>query len=84
MHLVRSMIFTRAVEAPMKSVTTSFSPICVNQVGHLIQQASGTSNLKKVTLELGGKSPNIILSDANSVFPPLNITVTNTGEVKRR
>ncbi|KAG5840259.1 hypothetical protein ANANG_G00186920 [Anguilla anguilla] len=36
------------------------------EVGHLIQQASGSSNLKKVTLELGGKSPNIILSDANS------------------
>ncbi|XP_056141538.1 aldehyde dehydrogenase, mitochondrial-like [Lampris incognitus] len=35
------------------------------EVGHLIQQASGKSNLKKVTLELGGKSPNIIMSDAN-------------------
>ncbi|KAJ8415479.1 hypothetical protein AAFF_G00424590 [Aldrovandia affinis] len=35
------------------------------EVGHLIQQASGNSNLKKVTLELGGKSPNIIMSDAN-------------------
>uniref|UniRef100_A0A7N5ZRW8 aldehyde dehydrogenase (NAD(+)) n=1 Tax=Anabas testudineus TaxID=64144 RepID=A0A7N5ZRW8_ANATE len=35
------------------------------EVGHLIQQAAGSSNLKKVTLELGGKSPNIILSDAN-------------------
>ncbi|XP_066515566.1 aldehyde dehydrogenase, mitochondrial-like [Hoplias malabaricus] len=35
------------------------------EVGHLIQKASGASNLKKVTLELGGKSPNIILSDAN-------------------
>uniref|UniRef100_A0A8C7Y7B6 aldehyde dehydrogenase (NAD(+)) n=1 Tax=Oryzias sinensis TaxID=183150 RepID=A0A8C7Y7B6_9TELE len=34
-------------------------------VGHLIQQASGSSNLKRVTLELGGKSPNIVLSDAN-------------------
>ncbi|XP_057690366.1 aldehyde dehydrogenase, mitochondrial-like [Corythoichthys intestinalis] len=34
------------------------------EVGHLIQQASGNSNLKKVTLELGGKSPNIIMSDA--------------------
>lgn len=34
-------------------------------VGHLIQRASSASNLKKVTLELGGKSPNIILSDAN-------------------
>ncbi|XP_047217894.1 aldehyde dehydrogenase, mitochondrial-like isoform X2 [Girardinichthys multiradiatus] len=35
------------------------------EVGHLIQQAAGSSNLKKVTLELGGKSPNIVLSDAN-------------------
>ncbi|KAM6967690.1 aldehyde dehydrogenase, mitochondrial-like [Aplochiton taeniatus] len=35
------------------------------EVGYLIQKASGASNLKKVTLELGGKSPNIIMSDAN-------------------
>lgn len=42
--------------------------ICIHQVGHLIQQASGSSNLKKVTLELGGKSPNIVLSDANSMY----------------
>ncbi|KTG33818.1 hypothetical protein cypCar_00011521, partial [Cyprinus carpio] len=35
------------------------------EVGHLIMKASSTSNLKKVTLELGGKSPNIILSDAD-------------------
>ncbi|XP_073806117.1 aldehyde dehydrogenase 2 family member, tandem duplicate 1 isoform X1 [Danio rerio] len=34
-------------------------------VGHLIQRASSASNLKNVSLELGGKSPNIILSDAN-------------------
>lgn len=38
------------------------------EVGHLIQQASGSSNLKKVTLELGGKSPNIILSDADMAY----------------
>ena len=36
------------------------------QVGHLIQIAAGSSNLKRVTLELGGKSPNIIMSDADS------------------
>lgn len=38
------------------------------QVGHLIQVAAGSSNLKRVTLELGGKSPNIIMSDADSKF----------------
>lgn len=37
-------------------------------MGHLIQQAAGKTNLKKVTLELGGKSPNIILSDADSMY----------------
>lgn len=35
------------------------------EVGKLIQQASGNSNLKRVTLELGGKSPNIILADTD-------------------
>ncbi|XP_071791693.1 aldehyde dehydrogenase, mitochondrial-like [Asterias amurensis] len=35
------------------------------EVGHMIQQAAGRSNLKKVTLELGGKSPNIILKDCD-------------------
>ena len=34
-------------------------------VGHLIQQYSAESNLKKVSLELGGKSPMIVLDDAN-------------------
>src|SRR5271168_5067633 len=31
------------------------------EVGHLIMEAAAKSNLKPVTLELGGKSPNIIL-----------------------
>jgi aldehyde dehydrogenase (NAD+) len=35
------------------------------EVGKLIQQASGASNLKRVTLELGGKSPNVIFSDTD-------------------
>merc|ERR1719160_1942978 len=34
-------------------------------VGHRIVQAAGASNLKKVTLELGGKSPLIICKDAD-------------------
>ena len=35
------------------------------KVGHLIQQYSAESNLKKVSLELGGKSPLIICDDAD-------------------
>ncbi|CDQ61887.1 unnamed protein product [Oncorhynchus mykiss] len=35
------------------------------QVGKLIQEAAGKSNLKRVTLELGGKNPNIIFADAD-------------------
>ncbi|XP_072034043.1 aldehyde dehydrogenase, mitochondrial-like [Amphiura filiformis] len=35
------------------------------EVGKLIQQAAGRTNLKNVTLELGGKSPHIILSDVD-------------------
>jgi phenylacetaldehyde dehydrogenase len=35
------------------------------EVGKLIVAAAGASNLKKLTLELGGKSPNIIFDDAS-------------------
>ncbi|XP_064618781.1 aldehyde dehydrogenase, mitochondrial-like [Lineus longissimus] len=35
------------------------------QIGQLVHQMAGQSNLKRVTLELGGKSPNIILKDAD-------------------
>ena len=34
-------------------------------VGRKIMEAAAKSNLKKVTLELGGKSPNIIFDDAD-------------------
>jgi aldehyde dehydrogenase (NAD+) len=34
-------------------------------VGRLIMKAAADSNLKKVTLELGGKSPNIVFDDAD-------------------
>jgi len=34
-------------------------------VGRQIMKAAAGSNLKKVTLELGGKSPNIVFADAN-------------------
>jgi len=35
------------------------------EVGHIIQQAAGRTNLKRVTLELGGKSPLIVFDDAD-------------------
>src|ERR1700733_3631914 len=33
------------------------------EVGHMIMEDSAQSNLKRVTLELGGKSPNIVFAD---------------------
>ena len=35
------------------------------EVGKLIMKAAAESNLKRVTLELGGKSPNIVFADSN-------------------
>ncbi|XP_013387582.1 retinal dehydrogenase 2-like [Lingula anatina] len=35
------------------------------EVGHLIMEAAGRTNLKGVTLELGGKSPNVVFADAD-------------------
>jgi len=35
------------------------------EVGKIIQQTAGQANLKRVTLELGGKSPNIIFADSD-------------------
>src|SRR2546429_4267014 len=35
------------------------------EVGKIVTRASADSNLKRVSLELGGKSPNIVFADAN-------------------
>ena len=45
------------------------------ETGRLIQKASADSNLKKVTLELGGKSPNIILADVDRKWMVLDLFV---------
>ena len=53
------------------------------EVGKLIVKAA-TGNLKKVTLELGGKSPNIILSDMDvqtAIAGASNAIFFNQGEV---
>lgn len=35
------------------------------EVGHLVMEAAAQTNLKRVTLELGGKSPNIVFADTD-------------------
>ena len=42
------------------------------EVGQLIQQMAGRSNLKRVTLELGGKSPNIVFADTDSKYAAIS------------
>eukprot|EP01018_Ginkgo_biloba_P023246 Gb_16620 [translate_table: standard] len=54
------------------------------QVGRLIMEAAAKSNMKPVTLELGGKSPLIILDDADldeAVNLAHNALFFNMGEV---
>lgn len=38
------------------------------QIGNKIMQYSGQSNLKKVSLELGGKSPLVIFDDVDCTY----------------
>jgi len=52
--------------------------------GRAIMKAAAESNLKKVTLELGGKSPNIVFNDADIPKTVKNLAFGiffNTGEV---
>ncbi|CAI5756384.1 unnamed protein product [Candida verbasci] len=53
-------------------------------VGKIIMKAAAESNLKKVTLELGGKSPNVVFDDADvskTVKHLITAIFFNTGEV---
>ncbi|KAK9148915.1 hypothetical protein Scep_007672 [Stephania cephalantha] len=54
------------------------------EVGRLIMQAAATSNLKQVSLELGGKSPLIVFDDADvnkAVELALLAVLYNKGEI---
>ncbi|KAL7933472.1 aldehyde dehydrogenase domain-containing protein [Trichoderma chlorosporum] len=52
-----------AISAHMDIDKVAFTGSTV--VGRAIMKAAASSNLKKVTLELGGKSPNIVFNDAD-------------------
>ena len=52
-----------AIASHMKIEKVAFTGSTL--VGRAIMKAAATSNLKKVTLELGGKSPNIVFDDAD-------------------
>jgi aldehyde dehydrogenase (NAD+) len=52
-----------AISAHMKIDKVAFTGSTL--VGRKIMEAAAKSNLKTVTLELGGKSPNIIFDDAD-------------------
>ncbi|XP_061163728.1 aldehyde dehydrogenase 1A1-like [Saccostrea echinata] len=53
------------------------------EVGQIILQAAGATNIKRTTLELGGKSPNVIMDDADlesAVAWSHEAVMTNMGQ----
>lgn len=60
--------FSEALQRRSQQVKEDMHPLLPPQVGKLIQEAAGKSNLKRVTLELGGKNPNIIFADADCKY----------------
>lgn len=53
----------QAISSHMKVDKVAFTGS--TDVGHRIMESAAKSNLKRVTLELGGKSPMIIFKDAD-------------------
>lgn len=49
------------------------------EIGRLIMEAAAKSNLKRVSLELGGKSPVVVFEDADSKFETEDIGVLNVS-----
>lgn len=55
-----------------------------NRTARLLMQAAAESNLKRLSLELGGKSPNVVFADADldaAVDGAFNAIFDNKGEV---
>ena len=38
---------------------------CCPQVGHIVSVAAAKTNLRRVSMELGGKSPSVVFADAD-------------------
>ncbi|XP_006894566.1 PREDICTED: retinal dehydrogenase 2 isoform X2 [Elephantulus edwardii] len=57
-----TVVIKPAEQTPLSAL---YMGALIKEIGKLIQEAAGRSNLKRVTLELGGKSPNIIFADAD-------------------
>lgn len=58
----------RATPGHLQGLT--WSAFFILQVGKLIKEAASRSNLKRVTLELGGKNPCIVCADADRESVP--------------
>ncbi|KAG8248406.1 Aldehyde dehydrogenase, mitochondrial [Homalodisca vitripennis] len=59
-------LYPNSYPSPPDSVPLRHPLMCASlPVGKLIKQTAGATNLKRVTLELGGKSPNIIFPDCD-------------------
>ncbi|CAG8980373.1 hypothetical protein HYALB_00013720 [Hymenoscyphus albidus] len=70
------------IASHMKIRKVSFTGSCLT--GKRIQEMAAKSNLKRVTLELGGKSPAVVFDDANlenAVQWLANAITANTGQV---
>ncbi|KAJ5745468.1 aldehyde dehydrogenase [Penicillium odoratum] len=71
-----------AIASHMKIDKISFTGS--TSTGRKIQEASAKSNLKRVTLELGGKSPSIVFDDADietAIFWSIIGITSNSGQV---
>jgi len=71
----RPKMFYNESKVNMESISTfkvAFTGSTV--VGKIIKQAAGATNLKRVSLELGGKSPLVIFNDAEDLDKAVEIS----------